>query len=689
MALSEGAHFAGYTVVRMLGSGGMGEVYLVRHPRLPRHDALKTLPPSLTSDIEFRQRFIREADLAAKLFHPHIVGVHDRGEFNDQLWISMDYIDGTDAAAMMRDRYPAGMPPDEAVNIAVAVASALDHAHERGLLHRDVKPANILLTHPDVNEQRRIFLADFGISRPLADPSGITATNLTVGTVAYAAPEQLMGDDLDGRADEYALAATMFHLLTGAPPYRSSNPVAVISQHLNAQLPRLSSHRPDLARFDDVFMKAMAKDPADRFGHCHGFATALSDRVESKMSAALADTQLAMTPSAHTRPRRRLRAVFGAAALVVLLVVAAVVAYTISVNRKASSSQASTAAQPPNGPVAGPVLDGMYRLDYDPSQSRTSGAANPRQPQPTDISYWAFRSHCGSTDCIATGVGLNHDNPQIARTPGISTILGFLDGHWRDAVPPEQINAPNCLAEDGSIGPGTDAAVIVWSLEPQADGTLRGVQTMTAIGNRCGLRGVMDESSFVATRVGDVPTGVAVADPTTVNPPVLIDSSAPTPGPELDGVYRIDFDFQNQTINGLSVTEPLPNRSEWWAIRSVCEASGCVAATAQLVEGNLQQNTGIASSLDFREGRWQDTPPGLQPPETCAKGSDADVSTIGWSLVPQPDGGKLSGVGIRAILTDQCGHKGDVYKTPLVAERTQDVPASVVIADPRLLLLPH
>ncbi len=218
----------------------MGEVYLVQHPRLPRHDALKVLPRSLTADSEFRQRFIREADLAATLFHPHIVGVHDRGEYDDQLSISMDYIDGTDAAQFARDRYPAGMPAHEALAITTAVASALDHAHERGLMHRDVKPANILLGQPDSEGQRRIFLADFGIARPLADPSGLTATNLTVGTVGYAAPEQLMGEHIDGRADQYALAATAFHLLTGSPAFEHSNPVAVISKHLNEPAPRLS-----------------------------------------------------------------------------------------------------------------------------------------------------------------------------------------------------------------------------------------------------------------------------------------------------------------------------------------------------------------------------------------------------------------------------------------------------------------
>jgi serine/threonine protein kinase len=136
------------------------EVYLVEHPRLPRQDALKVLPESMTADGDYRERFNREADLAARLFHPHIVGVHDRGEFNGRLWISMDYVEGTDAAQLVRDRYPAGMHIDEVLAIVAAVAGALDYAHQRGLLHRDVKPPNILLTRPDDDGERRILLAE-------------------------------------------------------------------------------------------------------------------------------------------------------------------------------------------------------------------------------------------------------------------------------------------------------------------------------------------------------------------------------------------------------------------------------------------------------------------------------------------------------------------------------------------------
>lgn len=330
MPVPENAVFAGYTVIRPLGSGGMGEVYLVQHPRLPRRDALKVLPPSLTQDVEFRQRFTREAELAATLFHPNVVGMHDRGEYDGQLWMSMDYIDGTDAAHLVRERYPTGMALDEALAIAVAVADALDHAHERGLLHRDVKPANILLAHPDGTGQRRIFLADFGIARPLADPSGLTGTNITVGTLSYAAPEQLAGEELDARADQYALAASVFHLMSGVPPFDKSNPVAVISAHLSAPPPQISRLRPELAPLDGVFATALAKDPALRFASCREFAAALVERsgVDPQLGAAAtqhAIPSVARSSSAQPdgkRPNRKRFITVAAAALVSVLAVA-------------------------------------------------------------------------------------------------------------------------------------------------------------------------------------------------------------------------------------------------------------------------------------------------------------------------------------------------------------------------------
>ena len=277
MPLKNGEVFAGYAIQRLLGTGGMGEVYLAQHPRLPRQDALKILSAASTTDEEFRARFIREAELAATLWHPHIVGVLDRGEFNGRLWISMDYVDGTDAGRLIRERYPDGMPEEDVSEIVTAVADALDFGHERRLLHRDVKPENILVTASD-GHRRRVLLTDFGIARRIDDVSNLTDDNVAVGTASYIAPEQLLGKPLDGRADQYALAATTFHLLTGAPPFHDSNRAVVISQHLSTPPPRISDRRPDLAHLDAVLARALAKDPSERYPNCLDFARALTQQ---------------------------------------------------------------------------------------------------------------------------------------------------------------------------------------------------------------------------------------------------------------------------------------------------------------------------------------------------------------------------------------------------------------------------
>jgi serine/threonine protein kinase, bacterial len=293
MPLRGGQLFAGYRIVRLLGSGGMGEVYLAEHPRLPRHNAVKVLPIEVSVDDDYRARFAREADSAARLWHPNIVSVHDRGDDEGQLWISMDYVDGVDAGRHLAESHPSGMPIDQVQVIVTAVASALDYAHQQGLLHRDVKPANIMLTHTEDAEQRRTLLTDFGIARNVDDISGLTATNFTVGTVAYAAPEQLMGAPLDGRADQYALAATAYHLLTGSPVFPHSNHAVVISHHLNVAPQSLADTHPDLAALDPIFAKALAKDPHERYARCADFARALASAGPVPQPG---------SPKAHTQP---------------------------------------------------------------------------------------------------------------------------------------------------------------------------------------------------------------------------------------------------------------------------------------------------------------------------------------------------------------------------------------------------
>ncbi len=361
--------------MRLLGSGGMGEVYLVEHPRLPRREALKILPSTLTGDSDFRQRFIREAELAATMWHPHIVAVHDRGEFDGQLWITMDYVEGTDASVLVRTRYPAGLPPHFAAEIVAGVADALDHAHERGLLHRDVKPANILLSDSDPeSRRRRILLSDFGIARKIDDISGLTATNMTVGSTHYSAPEQLMGRSLDGRADQYALAATAFHFLTGKPPFDNSNVAVVISSHLTAPPPKMGDRRPDLAAVDAVISKGMAKDPDDRYATCSDFAQALTAVVEAQprtdhatmigpagakapaaqqVTAFTAPTASADSdPVAAANPGRRRRAWLIAAAVAIVVAVGVAVGVVLTRGSGESGSSDSAASTTSRGTAA-------------------------------------------------------------------------------------------------------------------------------------------------------------------------------------------------------------------------------------------------------------------------------------------------------------------------------------------------
>ncbi|GAB2725820.1 serine/threonine-protein kinase [Nocardia thraciensis] len=269
--LANGDVFAGYVIERQLGRGGMGSVYLARHPRLPRMTALKLLNREMVSDEEIRARFEREADLVAQLDHPKIVTVYDRGLEDGQLWISMQYIDGIDAASVDPQR----LPPERAVQIIAEVAEALDYAHGNGVLHRDVKPANMLLAKATGGKGERVYLTDFGIARLRDDGGHLTQTGTFTATLTYASPEQLTGASLDGRSDQYSLACSLFWLFTGTGPFTAASPAAVIRGHLQGPPPALSSVRQGLpGALDAVLLQAMAKRSDDRFATCADFAAA-------------------------------------------------------------------------------------------------------------------------------------------------------------------------------------------------------------------------------------------------------------------------------------------------------------------------------------------------------------------------------------------------------------------------------
>jgi serine/threonine-protein kinase len=274
MPLVIGATAAGFCIVRQLGYEEFGELYVAEHPRLPRQQVLHLIPAEISVDLDYRERFNQESDLAAALWHPNIAGLTDRGEFEDQLWLSSEYIDGSDAAELLSEGHLDGMPPRMVIEIVSAIAEALDYAHDNGVLHRYVNPGNILVGKSPA-DRRRIALTGFGVARPEGAHNTLTRAGLFIGTAGYTAPEQLMGDELDGRADQYALAATAFHMLTGAPPFAHFNPSVVVNRQLNDRAPRPSEIRPDLIEFDAIFARALSKDPVDRFRRGRDFAKAL------------------------------------------------------------------------------------------------------------------------------------------------------------------------------------------------------------------------------------------------------------------------------------------------------------------------------------------------------------------------------------------------------------------------------
>lgn len=272
MLLNSGDIFAGFTIERLLGQGGMGSVYLARHPRLDRLTALKLLQPDLFADASVRTRFEREADLAARLDHPSIVAVYDRGTEHEQAWICMQYVDGADAGTVD----PLQVPPERAAQIIEGVAPALDYAHSMGVLHRDVKPANILLARSGGGHGEGVFLTDFGLARLRAETTRLTQTGMFTATLAFASPEQMTGADIDHRSDQYSLACALYWLLTGVAPFESPNPADIVHGNLQLAPPPLSVRRLGLpAALDTILGIAMAKQPAHRFGSCTEFAAAV------------------------------------------------------------------------------------------------------------------------------------------------------------------------------------------------------------------------------------------------------------------------------------------------------------------------------------------------------------------------------------------------------------------------------
>ncbi len=367
----------GYRVLRLLGRGGMGEVYLVGHPRLPRQDALKLLETGFSRNDEFRRRFEREADLLAPLRHPNIITLYDRGDCGGRLWLTMEYVAGTDASRLLKER--GALPFDLTVQIIEGTGAALDYAYsEYGITHRDVKPANILVEFDRHGRLKAVKLADFGIAKAVGEATSLTSTGSTVGTMSYLPPEAIEGRGVDNRADIYSLGCSAFQMLTGTLPFAASSIPALMMAHVAQPVPSITERNPALPKYlDVVFAKVLAKNPNDRFQSCHEFVSVLRSAgpdqrthvplparqaptrhvdVETALAATSPSVSALVSDPGQPGKRRWSRlglTALGAAVVTTVAVVAGVLALRSSESHpQAPAESTSAVAAPPTSGVA-------------------------------------------------------------------------------------------------------------------------------------------------------------------------------------------------------------------------------------------------------------------------------------------------------------------------------------------------
>ncbi|HEY6076862.1 MAG TPA: serine/threonine-protein kinase, partial [Gaiella sp.] len=320
-ALAPGTMVAGYRIEALIGRGGMGAVYRAAEEGLGRKVALKVIAPELAQDERFRERFLRESRIAASLDHPHVIPIYQAGDEDGLLFLAMRYVEGSDLAKVVAEN--GALEPKRAVDLLSQIAEALDAAHEKGLIHRDVKPSNVLIAESAGREH--CYLGDFGLTKRTGSLSGVSVAGEIVGTLEYVAPEQITGNALDERADVYSLGCVLYECLTGQSPFPRATDVALLWAHVHEEPTPPSKARDDLPKeLDTVLTRALAKEPGRRYRSAGELLAA------TRSALRLGDAPAA--PSGRSRSR------LGIAAVVVLLVVAAVAAFVLSRDSSGLSS---------------------------------------------------------------------------------------------------------------------------------------------------------------------------------------------------------------------------------------------------------------------------------------------------------------------------------------------------------------
>jgi serine/threonine protein kinase len=508
--------FGRYRLIELLGRGGMGEVWRAHDTDTDRIVAIKVLPAHFSDNEEFQKRFRREAHAAAGLNSPHVVPIHNYGEIDGRLYVDMRLIEGRDLQAVLTE---GPLEPKRAVRIIEGVALALHAAHQIGLVHRDVKPSNILLDSNDF-----AYLIDFGIARAI-DETRMTQTGNTIGTFQYIAPERLgTGAVEDGRVDIYSLACVLYECLAGNPPFDGDTMAHLVAAHLSTPPPRPSISQPNVPpQVDDVIATGMAKDPDNRYATTVELANAAHDAITTPLAPPSEPTLLAdqtrpapapaarqesaepTQPATQQRPpppetatpppplpgpptgdqrsrRRRRMALAGGAAVIATIIVVLAMVFTNGGEHANRLPASPTSTAPPN---TGPFT-GVYRADFGPSATngKLDEGATPSTGQ------WAVRSACRSTGCVATATAAGGPTLQSA------FVFDDIGGQWHavstasvNSLPPGDPSFSGCTA-------GEWWTVVTLQIRP--DGTLAGQYRATGPSN------CETERTVTFTRIGDV-----------------------------------------------------------------------------------------------------------------------------------------------------------------------------------------
>jgi predicted Ser/Thr protein kinase len=594
----EGTPFGRYQLIELLGRGGMGEVWRAHDTEIDRVVALKMLLPHYAQDPDFEKRFRREARAAARLDDPHVVPIYDVGEIEGRLYVTMRLITGTDLQTLL-DTGP--LEPHRTVHIIEQIASALHSAHQAGLVHRDVKPSNILLTDNDY-----AYLIDFGIARATGE-TALTSANTTIGTWAYMAPERFSTGDIQPSSDIYALTCVLYQCLTGHPPYPGDTFEQVADGHMFTPPPHPSEEHPTIpTALDHVITTGLAKQPTDRYPTATDMATAAQDaittepaRTQRSLAGADAGDLMPLSPLLPSPPPpvgsategRRPGVLIGAMAAVALLVAAGVFAVVIFMDDdKLSPTTPSTTAAPTTAapaPNTGPFT-GIYRADFGRA-TRLDGVANPGS-EPLTGTY-GLRSVCQPAGCVATASKFNGD-------------VAFAPTMVFDQVGPSWVAV--------AIAPSAcrNATTETWqalTLQPQPDGSLAG-EFIRLTANQC-----QEKRSVTFTRTGDVDVDAdfkGLPDPTKLPPRVV------SPAEALHGRYSVTRTFTGRVPQSLGDS----------AVTTYCLRAGdrCITYFS-LASGDIP--------LVFGDGNWtwKDETDG-----PCANGAMSHLTANAQFPLPQP-----------------------------------------------------